>query len=193
MNDTARCYQCDRPTAYLFPDSRCGDCTRLTPEEVAGGAIHALSREEKWDRRYVELARLVGQWSKDPSTKVGAVLVRPNNSVAATGFNGFPSGHNDSAALYNDRAYKYAHVIHAEVNALAFHGQPADGFTLYTSFPCCPDCVAVAGAAGVRRIVSPPLPREGRERAWIEEWERRLAVSVLIAHRHGIVMEAVDV
>jgi hypothetical protein len=30
------CYQCDRETAYLFSDSRCCDCTRLTVEEVTG-------------------------------------------------------------------------------------------------------------------------------------------------------------
>ena len=40
------------------------------------------NRQDRWDRRYVGLAQHVAGWSKDPSTKVGAVLVRPNNSVA---------------------------------------------------------------------------------------------------------------
>ena len=31
-----RCYQCDKPVSYLFPDSRCGDCTRLTPDQIRG-------------------------------------------------------------------------------------------------------------------------------------------------------------
>ena len=30
------CYQCDKPVKYLFPDSRCKDCTRITPEELVG-------------------------------------------------------------------------------------------------------------------------------------------------------------
>jgi len=30
------CYQCGKPDVYLFDDARCGDCTRLTPEEVRG-------------------------------------------------------------------------------------------------------------------------------------------------------------
>lgn len=30
---------------------------------------------EKWNRRFVELAKNVSTWSKDPSTKVGAVIV----------------------------------------------------------------------------------------------------------------------
>lgn len=30
------CYQCDKETNWLAPDSRCGDCTRWTPEEIRG-------------------------------------------------------------------------------------------------------------------------------------------------------------
>ena len=33
---TLYCYQCDNPTAWLAPDSRCGDCTRYTPDEIKG-------------------------------------------------------------------------------------------------------------------------------------------------------------
>lgn len=46
----------------------------------------------KWDERFIELARLVATWSKDPSTKVGAVIVRPYRTVASVGFNGFARG-----------------------------------------------------------------------------------------------------
>jgi hypothetical protein len=31
-----KCYQCDEVTNWLAPDSRCGNCTRLTPEEIQG-------------------------------------------------------------------------------------------------------------------------------------------------------------
>ncbi len=30
------CYQCEAETEYLFDDSRCSKCTRLTPEEIRG-------------------------------------------------------------------------------------------------------------------------------------------------------------
>lgn len=30
------CYQCGKTVTWLAPDSRCGDCTRLTPDEVRG-------------------------------------------------------------------------------------------------------------------------------------------------------------
>lgn len=151
-----------------------------------------MIRQRKWDLRYVELADTVASWSKDPSTKVGAVLVRPNNSVAATGFNGFPPGEDDAPELYLDRTYKYAHVVHAEANALNFFGETAKGFTLYTSFPCCPDCTRLAGEAGVTRIVSAGLP-SGRARKWTDEWSERLKESAEIAKTYGIEMEVLNV
>jgi len=202
------CYQCDAQVTYLFGDGRCGRCTRLTPEEVRGNQPQenemrmsndntveidaTVERQLKWDRRYIELARTVARWSKDPSTKVGAVLVRPNNSVASTGFNGFPPGHDDSPELYLDRDYKYKHVVHAEVNALNFLGQTASGFTLYTSFPCCPDCVERAGKAGVARIVYPRLDVSGRDASWVAEWRERLEKAQEVAQRYGIEVEVLD-
>lgn len=149
-------------------------------------------RQDRWDRRYVGLAQHIAGWSKDPSTKVGAVLVRPNNSVASTGFNGFPPGHDDSPELYLDRDYKYKHVVHAEVNALNFLGQTASGFTLYTSFPCCPDCVERAAEAGVSRIVHPPLQTLGRTTLWVGDWTQRLIRSQEVAAHHGIALEVLN-
>lgn len=151
-----------------------------------------MNRQHRWDLRYIELAGVVGTWSKDPSTKVGAILVRPNNSVASTGFNGFPPGWNDDPALYRDREYKYRHVVHAEINALNFFGQPAPGFTLYTSFPCCAECVAVAGERGVQRIVAPPLPG-GRPADWTAEWIARMEAASRVAARIGVSMETLGV
>lgn len=143
-------------------------------------------RRLKWDHRYLDLARHVGGWSKDPSTKVGAVLVRPNNSVASTGYNGFPPGHDDSPELYADREYKYRHVVHAEINALNFYGQRAEGFTLYTSFPCCSACMEAAGKAGVAVVVSYVLPCEGRDEEWIARWKEELRRAREVAECYGI-------
>lgn len=166
----------------LLADGRCADCTTMVEEPVPE------DRQAKWDRRYIGLAFNVATWSKDPSTKVGAVLVRPNNSVASTGFNGFPPGHDDSPHLYADRAYKYANVIHAERNALRFlAGETAAGFTLYTSFPVCPDCMERAGKAGVVRVVYPtPQYVRGRDKPGIEDWTARAQEAKRVAERFGI-------
>src|SRR5450759_3287372 len=73
---------------------------------------------DKWDRRFIELARFVADWSKDPSTKVGAVIVRPDRTVAALGYNGFPRGVLDHSERYDHRPTKYEMVVHAELNSI---------------------------------------------------------------------------
>ena len=137
-----------------------------TPEERA-------AQEEKWDRRFLELAKTVSTWSKDPSTQVGAVLVNYLNEVVGMGFNGFPRGVADDDRL-NDRETKYEIVVHAEVNAILQAGKEASGATLYVypSFmipPICSRCAGVAIQAGVTGIVgyNPDLNDE-RVKRWAD-------------------------
>jgi dCMP deaminase len=46
----------------------------------------------RWDEYFIKMAFLVAEKSKDPSTKVGCVIVGPDNEIRSTGFNGFPRG-----------------------------------------------------------------------------------------------------
>ena len=72
----------------------------------------------KWDARFLDLAKHISDWSKDPSTKVGCVVVGEDREVRSTGFNGFPRGIEDTAARLNDRSQKYPMICHAEENAI---------------------------------------------------------------------------
>lgn len=145
------------------------------------------NRRNKWDRRYLGLAKEISSWSKDPSTKVGAVLVNAQNRIVSTGFNGFPARHSDDPAKYADRAYKYAHIIHAERNALSVpHRRQIALSTIYSSFPCCPTCMTLICKAGVRRVVCPPVPTEGKPREWVEQWQGWFRESLEIAERAGV-------
>jgi dCMP deaminase len=121
-----------------------------------------MSREYIWDQRFLNLARLVASWSKDPRTQVGSVIVRPNRTIASLGFNGFPMGMNDEPALYNDRAVKHERVIHAEMNAILFATDPSlQGYTCYTwRRPPCPRCAVHLLQKGIRRYVFPPPTQE---------------------------------
>lgn len=115
----------------------------------------------KWDLRFLELAKLVGSWSKDPSTKVGAVIVRPDKSVASVGFNGFPKAMIDSPEYYDNKEEKYSRIVHAEVNAMIHAMEAINGFTLYTyPFMPCDRCVVQMIQAGITRIVTPVAPDE---------------------------------
>ena len=113
----------------------------------------------KWDRRYMEMAELVASWSKDPSTRVGAVIVSPDNHVVSVGFNGFPRGIEDNDRL-NQRGTKYMNIVHAEMNALIHADRSVDGCILYTyPFQPCSQCAACIIQSGIKKIVTKRLSK----------------------------------
>ena len=113
----------------------------------------------KWDRRYMEMAELVASWSKDPSTRVGAVIVSPDNHVVSVGFNGFPRGIADNDRL-NQRGTKYMNIVHAEMNALIHADRSVEGCILYTyPFQPCSQCAACIIQSGIKKIVTKRLSK----------------------------------
>ena len=109
--------------------------------------MHSL----KWDRRYLNMAKLVASWSKDPSTKCGAVIVSPDNAIVSIGFNGFPPGVIDHQDRLNHRETKLAMTLHAETNAILFAKQSLKGCTMYTwPMQACSQCAAMMIQAGIK-------------------------------------------
>ena len=107
-----------------------------------------------WDDRFLQLAKLVSLWSKDPSTKVGAVIARPDKTVASVGYNGFPRGIPDHPEWYNDRELKYKIVRHAETNAISFAKEDLSGCTLYVyPLPPCSSCAGAIIQHNIKRVV----------------------------------------
>ena len=93
---------------------------------------------KKWDLRFLEMSELVSSWSKDPSTKVGSVIVDNDRRVISLGYNGFPKGVADNDRL-NDREEKYKIVVHAERNALLFANTNVKNCSIFTyPFMPCP-------------------------------------------------------
>lgn len=111
----------------------------------------------KWDKRFVSLAREISTWSKDPSTKIGAVIVDDDRRILATGYNGFPKGIEDSPERYADKPTKYDHVIHAEMNAIynaTYNGTSLKDSTIYIwGLPVCNDCARGIIQVGIKRVV----------------------------------------
>lgn len=143
--------------------------------------------KEWWDRYYLGMAKYVSTASKDPSTKVGAVLVRDNRLVSV-GYNGFPEGVDDSEDRYNDRELKYELVVHAEINAIITAGNRARNSTLYVypgfGSPCmCTGCCKAAIQAGVRRVVG-LVPTIDPER--FARWEASLKIAQMMCDEAGI-------
>lgn len=91
---------------------------------------------------FLGLADYVATKSKDPSTKVGAVIVDPDNHVVSIGYNGFPKGLLDTSERLNNREYKYAHTVHAERNAMIFSNRTyLDGCSIFITHPPCSSCL----------------------------------------------------
>jgi len=132
---------------------------------------------EKWDRRFLELAGLVGSWSKDPSTRVGAVITDGQNRIYSVGFNGLPTGVQDSPERLENRELKYKLIIHAERNAIIFAHRGLVGSTIYIHpVAPCAGCASMIIQAGIKRVVTHVTPPAMEER-----WgpELRLAAALL--------------
>lgn len=109
-----------------------------------------------WDQRFLDLAKNISIWSKDPSTKCGAVIVRPDKTVASLGYNGFPRGINDSEERLNNRETKLSLTVHCEINAILSSKESVEGYTLYTwPYLCCDRCASHVIQAGIIRVVAP--------------------------------------
>ncbi len=125
-------------------------------------------RDTKWDKFFIGLAEYVSSASKDPSTKVGAVIVDDDRRIVSIGFNGFPKGVEDLKSRYDERELKYKFIVHAERNALLFANKSTKGCTIYT-FPFMP-CSACAGMiiqAGIKHVIS----FYKQESRWLEDFK----------------------
>lgn len=105
----------------------------------------------KWDSRFLSMADLVSSWSKDPSTKVGCVLVDRNRRVVSVGFNGPPIKTVDAEYI---REVRLRRSIHAEANALHFANSDVSGCTAYITHTPCANCTGHLIQRGISRIVA---------------------------------------
>ena len=118
----------------------------------------------KWDIRFIRIAREVSYWSKDPSTQVGSIAVK-NRKIIATGYNGFPKTINDDSGRLADREKKLKLMVHGEMNMIynaVEHGVKLEGSTVYIwGLPTCEECWKGLVQVGVSRVVMPDIELEG--------------------------------
>jgi len=118
------------------------------------------------------LAERISSWSKDPSTKIGAIAVGAKGQVLSQGYNGFPRSVEDKLEYYEDRETKYKYVVHAEMNVIynaTYNGVSLDGATLYvTGLPVCSDCAKGVIQVGIKRVV---MKEQEIPQKWIESWK----------------------
>jgi dCMP deaminase len=114
-----------------------------------------------WDLRFLDLARKISTWSKDPSTQVGAIAVR-NKRILATGYNGFPRGVADLPGRLLDREEKLLRIVHAEANIVAQaaqNGISLDQASIYVwPFLPCSNCCSLLIQSGITKVIAPHIP-----------------------------------
>ena len=110
----------------------------------------------KWHKRFLDLAKHISTWSKDPSTQVGAVIVDNSKRIISTGYNGFPIGVHDNIERLENRDIKYEMIVHGEINAIVFARQDLTNTTLYTyPFMPCSRCASIVIQSGIKTVIAP--------------------------------------
>lgn len=124
----------------------------------------------EWDRRFMQLALAVGQWSKDP-TPVGCVIAGPANEVRSTGYNGLPRGVDDRVPERLQRPGKYLWSEHAERNAIynvARSGIPVEGCRIFVPWYPCVDCARAIIQCGLIELIA--IEPDWQDAKWGEDF-----------------------
>ncbi|KXF83262.1 dCMP deaminase family protein [Enterovibrio coralii] len=133
----------------------------------------------KWAVRFYQMAELVGSWSKDPSTQVGAVITK-GKRIVSVGFNGYPHGISDSADI-DDRDMKLLKTLHAEENAILFAKRDLEGCEIWvTHFPC-PNCAAKIIQTGISQVYCPEQSED-----FLSRWGEKIKISADMFSQAGV-------
>ena len=147
-------------------------------------------KRKSWDQYFLDLAKEIGQRSKDRSVRIGAVIVDQDRNVRCTGYNGFPRGIDDDRPERHERPIKYKWTSHSEMNAIchaARMGVSTKGCTLYVCsdeypLPPCADCARGMIQAGIIRVVyvtAEEIP---------ERWRESIGVAAAMLKEAGVEM-----
>lgn len=107
----------------------------------------------EWDKNWLHIAKHISLLSKDPSTKVGSVIVNNNNTQISIGYNGMLSGMSEPKELWDNREQKYVEVIHSEENNILFCPFNTKGCSIYITHEPCIRCMIRLLQVGIERVI----------------------------------------
>ena len=114
--------------------------------------------DTKWKKRFLKLSKEISTWSKDPSTKVGALIISEDRNIISTGYNGFPRDIEDTEERLNNRELKYKFVLHAEMNCILnalYNGRSVKDCILFVhGLPPCSECTKSIIQAGIKKVIT---------------------------------------
>ena len=114
--------------------------------------------DTKWKKRFLKLSKEISTWSKDPSTKVGALIISEDKHIISTGYNGFPRDIEDTEERLNNRELKYKFILHAEMNCILnalYNGRSVKDCILFVhGLPPCSECTKSIIQAGIKKVIT---------------------------------------
>ena len=132
-----------------------------------------------WASRFIDLAHVVAGWSKDPSTKVGAVITDDHNRIISLGFNGVPM----SCREPNTREQKLYRTLHAEQNAMAFAECDLRGARIFITHAPCAQCAAMVVQRGLSLVC---YDVRSTETAFFERWKDSHQEAMCMLYEAGV-------
>lgn len=130
--------------------------------------------------KYYKLTEYMANvFSKDPSTKVGALFMYPKTlQILSMGYNGMPRGIDETLGHRWERPLKYKLTEHAERNAIYNAARSGtslqDSICVVSMFPCT-DCARGIIQSGCQMVVTKDIDCFIKEHPnmsdhWREEW-----------------------
>ena len=147
----------------------------------------------KWTGRLLKMAKDIASWSKDNSTKVGAVIATFDGRPVSWGFNGFAMGVDDTVWTHPERHIrpeKYKWMCHAERNALEFapRSDLSDCVLFVTYAPCCNCAQSIIQRKIKTVVVDVEHTADKMPERWIDEMTtadimmKEAGINVIAAH-----------
>jgi len=114
--------------------------------------------DTKWDLRFIDLAKHISTWSKDPSTQIGSIIVHSTSrQILSMGYNGFPRSIPDCPQWLDNRPMKNDLMVHGEQNAIynaLSNGVSLKYSTIYVhGLEICKECAKAVLQVGIQRVV----------------------------------------
>lgn len=140
-------------------------------------------KDDKWHGRFIDLAKHISDWSKDPSTKVGAVIVDHSRRVVSLGYNGLPRGVVDHPHLLNNKEVKLQIIKHAEENAILNSITRPQGCTIYVTHHPCASCAGSIIQSGISRVVFPTVEINS---TFSNRWQQSISLAKVLLQEANV-------
>jgi dCMP deaminase len=142
-----------------------------------------MPTKTQWNKHWIEVALVTSKLSKDPSTKVGAVIVTRDNRQCSIGYNGFARGIKENKMKWT-RPIKYERVIHAEMNALLNCPFETINCKIYLTHQPCHRCIGHVLNSGITEIY---YANAYANVQYLDIWEEHAQLFKVCKHIRGII------